>query len=753
MTKKLSMFLFLVLFTQVFVLAQQKMILRPDNTLEKVTNYFDGHETIMVQQDKRAVRNHAVQTSKLSKGVNGTIDTLRINDGSFNTNFGGFGQDWLMQWYIAPADLTIKQIGYSTTDAAWASVELKIVKVKWTKAQLAAAGEKNWGYYPATGNGFNDITAFPTNPDVTSTDWHAVQTGVPGTVSPFDVTDIWSDAGSGAPSTAEVQTSLNYQWIAMNLIAEPQILAGEIFGIAVKNTSTDLTGSVDRFGLWAGASTALNGWKFYANGRNVTGAAGDIGWWSRAYSWDMVAEVELTGDLAPTISGMTNLPTTLSTAARTVSATITDINPGGGPAGVKSAVLKYSIDKGVNYSDVAMTAAGEVYSGDIPGQQKGTEVRYKIAATDVNDNVSESAVITYNIFNQTQPTLLVFNNGKTAISGYPLSYYFGANGATSTGAEVISFPRDRWAYGALSKDLVDYYTNIIEITTAGPAKINNTVIKEWLAGAATRNYALIGDEYLGTITGWKDSTYQAGDFQYDILGVASDHNDINYAASGDNLKASLAAGVAGTELGDSLHSKVVALNEDSLLINPTYELGSSYQNWLDGFEPVAGAVVDVTAIGINGNTYNVGMHRTLTAGNKVVFLAFDPLGLDSPSSGYFWYGFDRVSPLVQTLRWFGADVTDVEDQFSNPNSYQLAQNYPNPFNPSTKLAYAIEKQGLVTLKIYDVLGREVAALVNEVQNAGAHSVTFDASRLASGMYMYTLTSGNFSSTKKMMLLK
>jgi len=751
MTKKLSMFLFLVLFTQVFVLGQQKMILTPDNKLEKVTNYFDGHETIMVPQNKRTVQNQAIQTSKLFKGVNGTIDTLRINDGSFNTNFGEFGQDWMMQWYEAPADLTIKQIGYSTTDASWAAVELKIVKVNWTRAQLAATGEKNWGYYPAVGNGFNDITAFPSNPDVTSTEWHAVQAG---STSPFDATDIWSDAGSGAPSTAEVQTSLNYQWIAMNLIAEPQILKGEIFGIAVKNTSTDLAGSVDRFGLWSGASTALNGWKFYANGRNVTGPAGDIGWWTRAYSWDLVAEVEITGDLAPAISGMDKLPTTLSTESRIVSATITDINPGGGPAGVKSAVLKYSTDKGVNYTDVTMvTATNDVYTGTIPGQAKGTAVQYKIVATDVNDNVSESAEIIYNIFNPVNPTLIVFN-GQSKISGYPQSYYFGYNGATSTGSEIITFARDRWAYGPLTKELVDNYTNIFEITTKGPANIDTTVIRDWLAGNAARNYCLSGDEFLGSITDWTNTTYKAGEFQYDVLGVAADYNDVNYKANGDQLKASLAAGVAGTTLGDSLHLKVVALAEDSLLINPTYELGATYRNWLDGFDPVAGAVVDVTAVGIDTVTYNVGMHRVLSSGNKVVFLAFDALSLDSPSSGYFWYGFDRVSPLVQALRWFGADAAvDVNDQIISPNTYQLAQNYPNPFNPSTKLAYAIEKQGLVTLKIYDVLGREVAALVNEVQNAGAHSVTFDASKLASGMYMYTLTSGNFSSTKKMMLLK
>ena len=88
-----------------------------------------------------------------------------------------------------------------------------------------------------------------------------------------------------------------------------------------------------------------------------------------------------------------------------------------------------------------------------------------------------------------------------------------------------------------------------------------------------------------------------------------------------------------------------------------------------------------------------------------------------------------------------------------PSDYSLMQNYPNPFNPTTTISYSILKNGLVTLKVYDILGTEVAALVNEVKESGTYSVTFNASELPSGIYFYTLLSGNFTATKKLILLK
>ena len=83
----------------------------------------------------------------------------------------------------------------------------------------------------------------------------------------------------------------------------------------------------------------------------------------------------------------------------------------------------------------------------------------------------------------------------------------------------------------------------------------------------------------------------------------------------------------------------------------------------------------------------------------------------------------------------------------------LMENYPNPFNPTTVISYQLSVNGHVTLKVYDVLGREVKTLVNESQNVGIHSATFDASRLASGVYFYRLTAPGINQVKKMLLTK
>lgn len=88
-----------------------------------------------------------------------------------------------------------------------------------------------------------------------------------------------------------------------------------------------------------------------------------------------------------------------------------------------------------------------------------------------------------------------------------------------------------------------------------------------------------------------------------------------------------------------------------------------------------------------------------------------------------------------------------------PLEYSLESNYPNPFNPTTSISYSIKEMGLVTLKIFDVLGREVSVLVNEIKEPGKYSINFDASKLSSGVYIYYINAGSFTSSKKMILTK
>ena len=98
-------------------------------------------------------------------------------------------------------------------------------------------------------------------------------------------------------------------------------------------------------------------------------------------------------------------------------------------------------------------------------------------------------------------------------------------------------------------------------------------------------------------------------------------------------------------------------------------------------------------------------------------------------------------------------ITGVNDKPYSVFNYKLEQNYPNPFNPTTNIRFQIPESGMVTLKVYNILGKEVATLVKEERSAGSYEVEFDASSLPSGVYFYQLKAGSFIKTNKMILLK
>lgn len=116
--------------------------------------------------------------------------------------------------------------------------------------------------------------------------------------------------------------------------------------------------------------------------------------------------------------------------------------------------------------------------------------------------------------------------------------------------------------------------------------------------------------------------------------------------------------------------------------------------------------------------------------------------------GKFSYRLKQIDFNGQTEY---SDIIEID--VITPSEYSLKQNYPNPFNPSTTISYSIKEKGFVTLKIFDILGNEVKTLVDAAQEAGNYQLEFNAASLASGIYFYTLTAGDFVSTRKMILLK
>ena len=122
--------------------------------------------------------------------------------------------------------------------------------------------------------------------------------------------------------------------------------------------------------------------------------------------------------------------------------------------------------------------------------------------------------------------------------------------------------------------------------------------------------------------------------------------------------------------------------------------------------------------------------------------------------GLSYAGGSIDSSAIPSSYWItSTDVRSNKDQSGIPQGFRLFQNYPNPFNPSTNIKYNLPKEGIVSLKVYNVLGKEVKTLVYEFENAGTYNISFNASDLPSGIYFYRLISGNFTQVKKLILLK
>ncbi len=119
-----------------------------------------------------------------------------------------------------------------------------------------------------------------------------------------------------------------------------------------------------------------------------------------------------------------------------------------------------------------------------------------------------------------------------------------------------------------------------------------------------------------------------------------------------------------------------------------------------------------------------------------------------------YYEVTKKIPLEGIVKYVTNKlITTIEHETNNVWTFELKQNYPNPFNPSTSIQYAVSHRQFVSLKVYDVLGNEVAILVNEEKPAGSYEVKFDGTELTSGIYFYRLQAGSFVETKKMVLLR
>jgi hypothetical protein len=170
---------------------------------------------------------------------------------------------------------------------------------------------------------------------------------------------------------------------------------------------------------------------------------------------------------------------------------------------------------------------------------------------------------------------------------------------------------------------------------------------------------------------------------------------------------------------------------DQVIVTGTAQLGGKLDvSAINNFEPQVGQTFEIlSADSVTGTFEEIVTHGGLGINvtyntNSVTITITSPLAIDDPRG-----------------------------DTSIPASYSLEQNYPNPFNPSTTIRFQIPHSEFVTLKVYDLTGREVAVLVNGQKPAGSYRIEFDAGKLASGMYFYRLNAGEFQQIRKMVLLR
>lgn len=189
--------------------------------------------------------------------------------------------------------------------------------------------------------------------------------------------------------------------------------------------------------------------------------------------------------------------------------------------------------------------------------------------------------------------------------------------------------------------------------------------------------------------------------------------------------------------------------DDSTLVNPSPAIVLDWDSTITANE--------YRLLIANDSLFNIIVYDTILTISSFTFDDWSAINFENINWKVRTINNGGIGPWSETYN-FNIILTDVEDETQLPTEFALLQNYPNPFNPSTNIQYAIANRQFVQLKVYDVLGNEIATLVNEEKSSGTYEIEFSVGAsqllaLTSGVYFYQLKAGNFLETKKMVFLK
>jgi hypothetical protein len=410
---------------------------------------------------------------------------------------------------------------------------------------------------------------------------------------------------------------------------------------------------------------------------------------------------------------------------------------------VATVALKYALDEGSSFNTVTMTydPSDSLYKGEIPNQAADTFVRYFIEASDVGGNTSLLASSAFGGF------------GTDTSKGF---FFYTVLDRPLTIKDIQYTPYENGRGGYIGAEVT--VGGIVTADTAhlGISPLNIAGTNAWYIqnGNEPWNGIWVTPSTDSTLPAVRngDSIFVTGTVQeqFEITRIGNVEQAVSIVSSGNPVPEPilLETGDFGPIVGNG--GPTAEPYEGMLVRFENVTVTDIYPVWADPTEyHIDDGSGPILARQDGKNSYSNVPDDSISG--KIIVYQGTTI---SSITGVIHYSFNRYKLTPRTDADFGI-VTSVEitREPEIPAVYALAQNYPNPFNPTTVIQYSVPAAGLVSLKIYNVLGQEVRALVNEQQAPGTYRVSFDARGLASGLYFYRITAGSFVDIKKMMLLK
>ena len=412
---------------------------------------------------------------------------------------------------------------------------------------------------------------------------------------------------------------------------------------------------------------------------------------------------------------------------------------------VASANLNFTVGASGNKQTVAMSATtGDLWSGNFNATFNGGDTLfYWIDATDDGGNNSESGSKTFLVI---EPPAKGTNVLYVSESGNVDDVVF-TDALSKLSKDYFMWNID--VHGGISSYEINWgFDNIIwygfgASSLPSPFETGDHAVKDYLDAGG--HLMIIDNDYLFH-NGYQDSVLHTGQFGYDYLGLLEAISDPAFddPTASDTVFAGVAADAIGGEFADP----------DSIITFP-----DTWGTWVVNADPpFATDWQDMLIPNENASPtfYNdylglFGYHSAIRNDNGSFATAFFAFGVETADAA------DFEAVLANTLDWFGT-VTSLEDENYLVSDFSLAQNYPNPFNPSTRIDFYLKNAQKVKIEVFNTLGQKVALLTNNEYQAGKHSVDWNSVDLknnlvATGIYYYKLSAGEFTSIKKMVLIK